>query len=66
MKGSSASSDLITPILDNFLGLSEKFPENELKALLHEYRMALPQAQRDYLVKLKSERERVNMIEYCK
>lgn len=48
---------MTVPILDTFLGLSEKFPENELKKLLNEYRAVIPEAHIQYLKDLKSRRD---------
>ena len=53
------------PILDTFLGVSDKFPENEMKILLNKYRANIPEIQVEYLHYLKRKSEEYKLFEYC-
>lgn len=41
--GASGSMDMTIPIIDNFLGLTSRFPNNELSELLRSYRDYMPE-----------------------
>ena len=64
--GASGAQDLLIPILDTFLGISEKFPENEMKVLLMKYRDIIPKVQVEYLESLRSRSSEINIFNFCK
>ena len=48
--------DLNMPLIDTFLGIAERFPENSLSELLKEYRDYMPEEHLSYVddIKMKS------------
>lgn len=41
-RGASAAMDMTMPLIDSFLGISERFPKNSLSELLMDYRPYMP------------------------
>lgn len=61
-RGASRGQDSVIPSCDNFLGLSARYPENELTAHLRELRFARPRDHRAYLGWVESSAAKAGMV----
>jgi len=65
LRGPSAALDMLVPTLDRFLQITQRFPENDLKQLLLEYRDYMPRGHVEFIDRVEKESSAAGILEFC-